>query len=627
MRFPFHPPSAILAGILAALLLTGPLAQLFAGASGAVEQESGSENRFPGRLPITELSEDQAILHALNRLGFGPRPDGVERVRQMGLERWIEQQLNPETIDDAALVKRLERFPTLKLSSTELLEKYPQPQQVARQAGMTPEQLSQLREQMQQRRQERNSPGPGTGPTPGGMRSSDDQTDERMGPPDKTLGLAAMAAAMRDAPRPQQIIQELSAAKLTRAIYSERQLQELLTDFWFNHFNVFAGKGADRWLLTSYERDTIRPHVLGKFQDLLIATAKSPAMQFYLDNWQSADPEAFDRMQQQQQARRQRLQGRFGMGMPAQRPNPQRRRGLNENYARELMELHTLGVEGGYTQKDVAELARVFTGWTIRQPRRNPEFYFEARLHDPGTKVVLGKKIRGGGMREGEQVLEMLAHHPSTARFLSTKLAQRFVSDQPPASLVDRMTAAYQKSDGDIRTVMRAMIYSPEFWSRESYRAKIKKPLELVASTVRAAGFDGDVPPGLVEWTARLGEPLYQCQPPTGYSDQAEAWVNTGALLNRMNFALQVTTSRPRVSRAALQGLLGNQGYSDPQEILTRFIQVFLGGEVSGATRQTLESQLEEVLSARTASPYGPQRNSAAEIAGLVLGSPEFQRR
>ena len=616
-------PSQLL-GILA-LFAAGLYAQSLARTASAGENQSQAVQQFAGRLPINELTEEQAILHALNRLAFGPRPGEVERVRQLGLERWIEQQLNPETIDDAALEKRLDRFPTLKLSSTELLEKYPQPQQAARQAGMTPEEFSRLREQVQARRQ--NQRNPGADAMPEGMRDDDPPMNDGMAPAAPGPETAAMRAAMRDLPRPQQIIQELSAAKLTRAIYSQRQLQELMTDFWFNHFNVFAGKGADRWLLTAYERDTIRPQVLGTFQDLLEATAKSPAMQFYLDNWQSADPQAFDRMAEQQQARGRRLRGRVSMGTLAQQPNPQRRRGLNENYARELMELHTLGVEGGYTQQDVTEVARVFTGWTIRQPRRNPEFYFDSRMHDPGTKTVLGKKFSSGGMREGEQVLAMLAHHPSTARFISTKLAQRFVADQPPETLVERMAAAYLESDGSIRNVMRAMIYSPEFWSLETYRAKIKKPLELVASTARAVGFDGDVPPGLVEWTARLGEPLYQCQPPTGYSDQAEAWVNTGALLNRMNFALQVTTSRPRASRMALQNLLGAEESSDSREILARFIDVFLGGEVSPATRQTLERKLEEVSSSSAAGPSAPRPDAVAETAGLVLGSPEFQRR
>jgi uncharacterized protein (DUF1800 family) len=628
----FHNPKVMIAGV-AACLLGSALFTKIGGLTASANEGGGTKhNVFPGKLPITELTEDQAILHALNRLGFGPRPGEVEQVRQIGLENWIEQQLNPQTIDDSAVSQRLERYPTLKLSSAELLEQFPQPQQAARQAGMTPEQITQLREQIQRRQQAPRDPQTGGAPGDDGSMtgSGNDAGNDMVGAPGPMS--ADLAARLANLPRPQQIIQELSLAKLTRAIYSERQLDEALTDFWFNHFNIFAGKGADRWLLTSYERESIRPHTLGKFEDLLAATAKSPAMQFYLDNWQSADPEAYDRIQDQLLERRRRLAERYWMtGLEPPQPNPQnrQRRGLNENYARELMELHTLGVQGGYTQKDITEVARVFTGWTIRQPRQNPEFYFEARLHDPGTKVVLGKKIHGGGMKEGEEVLHLLAHHPSTAHFISLKLAERFVSDQPPQGLVDRMAAAFLKSDGDIRTVMRTMIYSPDFWSREAYHAKIKKPFELVASTVRAIGFDGDLPAALVQWSARIGEPLYQCQPPNGYSDKADAWVNTGALLNRMNFALQVAGGRN--ARPQLTALLGADAGGTTDQLLSRFISIFLGGDVSDGTRATLESKLAQVLAPTPAGgpsrPGRAQQNSLAEIAGLVLGSPEFQRR
>jgi uncharacterized protein (DUF1800 family) len=445
-------------------------------------------------------------------------------------------------------------------------------------------------------------------------------------------------------PRPQQIIQELAAAKMTRAIYSERQLEAVLADFWFNHFNVFAGKNADRWLLTSYERDTIRPHVLGKFEDLLVATAQSPAMLVYLDNFQSVDPEAFERMQQQMQQRVERLRQRFGRlglerrGFPGG-PTPEQvqqrlagqKRGLNENYARELMELHTLGVDGGYTQDDVIAVAKVFTGWTVRQPRRNPEFYFESRLHDPNPQVVLGKKITAKDIEAGEQVLDLLARHPSTARFISAKLAGRFVSDEPPKALVDRMAEVFAQTDGDIRTVLRAMIYSPEFWSREAYRAKIKKPFELVASTVRAVGADTDQMLPLVQWTARIGEPLYQCQPPTGYSDKAEAWVNTGALLNRMNFAMAVAGNARRFGGGSVQALAEKMRGATPDEALSHFADLFLAGEVSPQSLETLKAKLENG-SATAEGVAGSGRGvgarwGLAQVAGLVLGSPEFQRR
>jgi uncharacterized protein (DUF1800 family) len=658
-------PSKLLIAALAALLLAAVSGSHWTSfTASASERESARSKTFPGKLPITELTEDQAILHALNRLGFGPRPGDVERVRQMGLENWIEQQLHPESIDDSAVNQQLDRFPTLKLSSAQLLKDYPQPppvaQQAAQQARATPQQIARARQQAQQQRQAQRSPrgnsdtmngAPQRGASTPGMSEGmsggmadgmsgdrDSMSSQTPSAPQPPSPLPASAPGrppgpgpvrIADLPKPQQIVQELSIGKLTRAVYSERQLDEVMADFWFNHFNVFAGKGADRWLLTSYERDTIRPHTLGKFEDLLLATAKSPAMQFYLDNWQSADPESFDRLQDELQGRRRQMAQRYwmlGLEPPPQNQPNRPRRGLNENYARELMELHTLGVQGGYTQKDVTEMARVFTGWTIRQPRQNPEFYFEARLHDPGTKTILGKKFHGGGMREGEQVLAMLAHHPSTAHFISEKLAERFVSDQPPQALVERMAQAFLKSDGDIRTVLHTMIYSPEFWSQEAYRAKIKTPFELVASTVRALGFQGDLPLALVQWTARIGEPLYQCQPPNGYSDKADAWVNTGALLNRMNFALQAANGGGPNARPPLETLLGPDAGGTPDQMLSRFIDVFLGSDVSPATRTTIESKLAQAPQAPALRARARQ-NVPAEIAGLVLGSPEFQRR
>ncbi|HEV2446116.1 MAG TPA: DUF1800 domain-containing protein, partial [Candidatus Sulfopaludibacter sp.] len=298
---------------------------------------------------------------------------------------------------------------------------------------------------------------------------------------------------------------------------------EVLTDFWINHFNVYLEKGADRYLVTAYERDAIRPHVLGHFRDLLGATAKSPAMLFYLDNWQSA-----------------------GANAPAARGGGNRqRRGLNENYGRELMELHTLGVDGGYTQKDVTEVARCFTGWTIQQPQRGGTFIFNPRMHDSGAKTVLGVTIpAGGGMEDGEKVLDILAHHPSTAHFIAKKLAVRFVADDPPASLVDRMAQTFLKTDGDLREVMRAMLSSKEFWSVGAYRSKLKSPLEMVASAVRAVNGDVDFAFGLANQVAQLGEPLYRKMEPTGYSNSGKEWLNSAGLLARMNFALALADNK-----------------------------------------------------------------------------------
>ena len=433
---------------------------------------------------------------------------------------------------------------------------------------------------------------------------------------------AVPKAIADDSNKPQRVVEELAMAKVTRAIYSERQLQQIMDDFWFNHFNVFAGKGEDRWYLTSYERDVLEPHALGKFKDLVTETAKSPAMLFYLDNFLSADPNAAQRLAAERAMRQQR-RGGFGRTWQAKKNV----RGLNENYGRELMELHTLGVDGGYKQKDVTEVARCFTGWTIEKPRENPIFKFDEKIHDPDPKMVLGKKIRAGGIKDGEEVIDLLVHHPSTAKFISTKLARRFVSDTPPPALVARMAKTFQESDGDIRAVMRTMIYSPEFWSRESYRSKIKTPFELVVSSVRALGTDVDTPMPLVQWVGRIGEPLYQCQPPTGYADKAEAWVNTGALLNRLNFSLALAGNRIRGARTDVNALMGLDATAEPKAALERGVQVFLGGQAGPTTVETLEKQLEnpQVVQAKLDDPV--KQVDLGVVAGLVMGAPEFQRR
>jgi len=415
--------------------------------------------------------------------------------------------------------------------------------------------------------------------------------------------------------RANAVVMELSEQKILRAIYSERQLQEVLTDFWFNHFNVDARKGPDRFMLTAYERETIRPRVLGKFRDLLGATAKSPAMLFYLDNWMSTDPAGPHPVRNAARARP-LGRGRFGGAMPQRMQpqpgtevggNPNRppspiRRGLNENYGRELMELHTLGVDGGYTQKDVTEVARALTGWTIQGPRQGGGFRFEARLHDEGQKIVLGHVIKaGGGESDGEHVLDILAAHPSTAKFIATKLVRRFVSDTPPPELVARAAKKFSETDGDLREVMRTILSSQEFLSADAYRAKVKTPFEFIASAIRATGADvGDAMP-LVRAINQLGMPLYQCQPPTGYKDTADAWVNTGALVNRMNVALRLASGQmPQIS------VERDRLPSDGDAMIARL----LGGDASDTTRATV---------AKASTPQ--------QMAALTLGSPEFQRR
>jgi uncharacterized protein (DUF1800 family) len=609
-------------------------------------------------LPITELSADEAILHALNRLAYGPRPGDLERVRQMGLAKWIDQQLNPNSIDDKALEARLENYPTLRMSSAKLMEEYPQPKQAEKQAAKRAQ--AQLEQQQQPRSDaaaavvskdmmpapaptetaaDANQP-PATAQPEGGDANApapmkDDPAQENSGAKGRgkrdVLGSDpnnVPRAIGEDSKRPQRVVAELAMAKVTRAIYSDRQLQQVMDDFWFNHLNVFAGKGEDRYYLTAYERDVIQPHTLGKFKDLLTASAKSPAMLFYLDNFLSADPRAAQREAQEKYARQ---MARYrGWGPPPVPPSAQQKkndRGLNENYGRELMELHTLGVDGGYTQKDVTEVARCFTGWSIEKPRQNPEFKFEDRLHDPDPKFVLGKKIHAGGMKDGEEVIDLLVHDPSTARFISTKLARRFVSDTPPPALVDRMAQTFTESDGDIKAVMHAMIYSPEFWSRETYRAKIKTPFELVVSAARALGTDVDMPQPLVGWVGRIGEPLYQCQPPTGYADKADTWVNTGALLNRLNYSLALAGNKMRGSRTDVAALLGAEASGDAKGALERAVRVFLGGQAGPTTVETLEKQLDspQVVQAKLDDPV--RQVDLGVVAGLVLGAPEFQRR
>jgi uncharacterized protein (DUF1800 family) len=646
---------------LLAAAFAGPV--LFAAPSGSDKNENkakpGDTSKVLKGLPVTSLTEDEAILQALNRLGFGPRPGDLDRIKEIGLQKWIEQQLHPESIDDSALQTRLERFPTLKMSSAQLLNEFPEPKIAAQREGVTVEEYrKEQQEQMRSAVQSTQDAAPET-------MQTDVQKADAMHMPDfesmdndlntnpgKQKGLGkgqggGIANGMFNYEQihlPQRIVAELSMAKMTRAVYSERQLQEVMADFWYNHFNVYAAKGADRWLITEYERDAIRPHAMGKFRDLLEATAKSPAMLFYLDNWLSADPVAWQKLKEQTETRREMRQmrggpfggPRFPQGRPGPNadpndPNanakPKQERGLNENYGRELMELHTLGVDGGYTQDDVINVAKAFTGWSIRQPRRDPEFFFEERLHDTSVKTVLGHKIKAGGMKDGEEVLDILARDPHTAHHISFELAQRFVSDTPPDALVDRMAQTFLKTDGNIREVLRTMIYSPEFWSKDAYHAKVKTPFELVASATRAVGAEVEVPLALVQWTSRIGQPLYQCEPPTGYSNKADAWVNTGSLLSRMNFSLALTANRVRGAQTDMDSLFGGEMGVDPHATLNRAIQLILGGDATQETKDTLEKQMDDPQILQATLDDKVKQVNVAMIAGLVLGSPEFQRK
>ena len=686
------------------------VAQMFAPGASAQRQASAQGVR---------LSEEQRILHVLNRLGFGARPGDVERVRAMGLDNYVSQQLHPESIADALAEAKVEHLPALKLTTTEIFARYPPPGALLRRMerrGELPPELAKVRDARKQGNTANDADDAGKA---GDSKAS--AGDKAMAMPAEEMAEGKDAAAdeknnaangkknnayrraVRDyylknnLQQPQRLMAELQASRILRAVYSERQLQEVLVDFWTNHFNVFMGKGADRWLLVSYDRDTIRPNTLGKFQDLLVATAQSPAMLFYLDNFQSVSPNApgnrmgnverglkrdmwlFDRMFRRRANNRRAPDVNMGQQEETMRPQAQpkrMKRGINENYARELMELHTLGVDGGYTQKDVQEVARCFTGWTIRNPRgfrsaaldgadeRAGQFYFNPRLHDDGEKIVLGHKIpAGGGIKDGLLVLEILARHPSTAKFIATKLARRFVMDNPSPALIERASAAFTKSGGDIRETLRALFSAPEFNSPASYRAKIKTPFELVVSSIRTLGGETTGAPALHQWIARMGEPLYGFQAPTGYPDVAENWVNTGALLERLNFGLALASNRIPGARVNLERFLPaatNGGTIDKARVMERFLSIIVQGDVSGQTKTTLLKQLDAPITAPSSSNTGMntmdevdamdadmrvgvgrrrQQQMArvdlstvsnpevVKVVGLILGSPEFQRQ
>jgi uncharacterized protein (DUF1800 family) len=572
----------------------------------------------PAPPPMPQMMPDQAVLHALNRLTFGPRPGDAQLVNAMGLDHWIEWQLNPALIvENPVLISKLEPLDTLRMSTAEMVRHYPTPQMVhmmiqGRLAFPADPETQYSIRKLVARFERQDSAKNQTGladlnaPALSAAWSLDDQQKQILAsgkPPEQSALIASLpeaeqydvldtlpngarqklyASAPPDLRRkiqifsgPVQIVnQDLTEGKLLRAVYSNRQLEEVLTDFWFNHFNVNLDKGADRYMVTTYERDVIRPRVLGRFKDLLLATAQSPAMLFFLDNWESAGPD----------------------------PNRKRTQGLNENYGRELMELHTLGVDGGYTQKDVTEVARCFTGWTIREPRFGGGFEFNLKLHDNGEKHVLGVTIPpGGGMNDGLKVIDLLAHSPATAHFIAKSLAIRFVSDNPPDELVRWMAKRFLETDGDLRETMRAMIYSPEFWNPENFRAKVKSPLELVASAVRAVNGDLDYGFALVGMMNQLGEPLYRKVEPTGYSNRGADWMNSASLLARMNFAIALAHGKiPGVNVDAAQ-------FAGSAPDIERAI---LMTDASPDTEAAID-----------VTQPGPA------IAGLTLGSPDFQRR
>jgi uncharacterized protein (DUF1800 family) len=620
------------------------------------------------------LSDRERVIHALNRLTFGPRPGDVDAVLAKGMDAWIEDQLHPESIDDSALNARLGPYATTRMNPKQLAQSFPS-DTVIRQiiAGKRPMpddpqialvyavNVARIKQQEAVKAQTGNGDSnsavkmnAGAAADNAAKPASPSATEvqaraiadtllglpknQRLGaletePPEQLVNFPNLLRGdQRDrlladfSPPEREVVRalanpagvvasELQQAKLIREIYSERQLLEVMTDFWFNHFNVFQYKNQCVYYTTAYERDAIRPHALGTFYDLLVATAQSPAMLMYLDNWLSIGPHS-------------QAAGKNGQN------------GLNENYGREVMELHTLGVNGGYTQSDVTELARVLTGWTISQPDDGGQFQFDPRRHDPGTKTVVGERFFEADVDEGLQALKMLAHHPSTAHFISQSIATRFVSDDPPAELVDRMAARFLSSDGDIREVLRTMFHSPEFWSPKAYRAKMKTPLELVVSTLRATGTNVVSPEALLQNLTAMGMPPYGMAVPTGYSLKSGTWDNEGALLARINFSTALTQGN-------LAGVQFDPGAIVTLGIITSLDQprtkAVLAEKHTGldfAIAMTEDTILpgellpkdEAVIRKETQDPDAERNTSALAnrlrlIIAFILASPEFQHR
>jgi uncharacterized protein (DUF1800 family) len=638
------------------------------------------------------LTETQRALHALNRLTFGPRPGDVQGVLNKGVDAWIEDQLHPESIDDSGLNARVGPFATTRMNAKQLAQAFPSDgvlrQVIAGKRPMPEDRALKLVYAVNIARIEQqdagknappsaastNPPGakpqepnatmegagkadssnkPGAPATPVAPTTTPQQDDARAiadsllalpkdqrlaalenEPPEKLINFLSLlrpdqrdrlnadfSAQEREMVRalanPQAVVAgELQQAKVMREIYSERQLLEVMTDFWLNHFNVYQYKNQDVFYTTAYDRDAIRPHALGKFYDLLVAVAQSPAMLMYLDNWLSIGPHS-------------QAAGKNGQS------------GLNENYGREVMELHTLGVDGGYTQADVTQLATILTGWTIAQPDDGGQFAFDPRKHEPGDKTVLGEKFYEAGQDEGMRALDMLAHSPATAQFISKCLATRFVADDPPESLVTRMAATFTKSDGDIREVLRTMFQSPEFWSPQVYKGKLKTPLEFVVSAVRASGANVTAADGLVQNLTTMGMQPYGMAVPTGYSMKAATWENEGALLARMNFATTLTQGKLGGVQFDPAALILNGVLDSPDAPKTRAAfaakhsstnlalalaeDAILQGDFSAKDEKVIRAQMDdpEVQRRMAASPVDGLRL----IAGFILASPDFQHR
>jgi len=657
---------------------------------------------------LTPLNPRERALQLLDRFTFGPRPGEVERVLAIGADNWLEQQLNPDSIANSALNKRLSDFPTLNMSAEDALKTFPDRGLVTAVAdGKVPMPSDPLlaavyEVQVHKLQQERDLKLPdGNGkprPEPSdaetaALKKQGQETAARIAGELFALPKAQRMSALLAMPIEDQIAftsyvggdqrnllladfsprereafygmsaqvgssyyigNELAQARIVRDVLTERQLQEVMTDFWFNHFNVFIGKDSDQWYTTSYERDVIRKNALGSFRNLLLATAESPAMMVYLDNYTSIGPDS------------------IANGVDPKNPNAKRGKGgLNENYGREVMELHTVGVNGGYTQTDVTQLSAILTGWGVDRANQAGPFKFDQRRHEPGDKQWFGHTIKEGknpdgspnGMAEGLEALNILAASPKTAHFVSFLLAQRFVADNPPPALVDRLASVYLSSNGDIKTILRALIASPEFNSRQYFRNKVKTPVEFIASAFRSTGTDPVNPGALVNVVKTMGMPLYNALPPTGYYITADQWMNSVALVDRLNFAYQlannkfanqkfdapkllamglllpptpaatsgvkpVTGSAPVRTDAHVIGVAAVSGGDEAHasaagaDVVLRVLEAtMIGGAVSPQTNQLIHKQLDQQ----------PANASATDtlnlLTALVMGSPEFQMR
>jgi uncharacterized protein (DUF1800 family) len=576
------------------------------------------------------MTADQRIAHVLSRLTYGARPGDFDKVRAMGVETFINQQLDPDSIDNATVIARLRRLPTLNMATPVIIEQYTPPKPVASPSPAPAKSSDEKAAPAKSVAENSLNQAPQLSATQSmsAMQNEMPKEDAARMPGLQTEMAAAQTAAPKPTPppkNPQMVVTDLQRAKLLRAVYSDQQLSELMVDFWENHFSIFANKDDDRYLLTAFDRETIRPFALARFRDLLGATAHSPAMLFYLDNWRSSVPRPYP-------ARGDKPAGVDG--------------GFNENYARELMELHTLGVDGGYSQKDVQEVARCFSGWTIQKPNEQGLFVYRPGFHDDGEKVVLGHKIlAGGGYADGERVLDILATHPSTAKFIATKLARRFISDDPPQSVIDRAAAVFLKTDGSIRETLRAIITSPEFFSTAAYRSKVRSPLEYVAAAMRAlnAETDGDRP--VLDLIGRMGQSLYGRITPDGYPDRAGQWLSSGAMVARLNFAAALAMNRMRGTTVDFSKLLAGIDQSNKGAAAARLMSLITNNDLSDSTRGAIKTSTAEALVIKASPPQtnvpagfpgngSPPPPALPQISGyvpemiaLLIGSPEFQHR